>query len=281
MTARRILVTLAVVLLAGVLASCGSGGPGPMGPERTEMVVTLTADGDADVRIRAAAPIASDADLRELAGLMVHAVFRRWLDVRVDGSGHGRPLARAHVDRVYRPGAHPMFRLDATGLPAVLAARGMTAARLRLEAPEVPLRARTDAGAEWSGTAAEWEVGVAGPGPWAEVRLRPRPRLWVFQAVVALVALACLAGALLRPERARTVTRFAGLALLGNTAVVILAVAVHADDAGVAGLASGTMLTACRMLPFVAFLSGVAALVVLVKIVCWRIGADRPPRRRY
>ena len=279
-TARRILLALAVALLAGLLAACGAGGPGPMGPARAEMVVTLNADGDADVRIRAADPVASDAELTELAGRMLSTVFGRPIAVRVDGSGHGYPFARAHVGHVYRPGRRPVLRFDAAGLRAVLAADGLKAARLRLEAPRVPLRARTDSGADWSGTAAEWEVGAGGPEPWAEVELRPRPSLWIFQAVVALVALACLVGALLRGERARTVTRFAALALLGNVAVVILAVAVHADDAGVAGLVSGNALVACRMLPFAAFLSGVAALVVLMKIIFWRIGADRPPRRR-
>ncbi len=281
MTVRRLLLAVTVVLLAVLLASCGSGGPKPMGSDRAEMVISLTADGDADVRIRAASPVDSDAELRRLAQSMLQTVFRRRVTVRVDGSGHGYPFARAHVDGVYRPGGHPVFRLDTLGLRTAMTAYGLTAARLRLQAPEVPLRARTDPGADWSGTAAEWDLGTADQEPWAEVQLRPRPALWILQAVVELVALVCLAGALIRRERSRTVTRFAALALLGNSAAVVLAVGVHADDAGVAGLVEGDTLAACRLLPFVAFLSGFAALVVLVKVICWRIGADRPPRRRY
>src|SRR5690349_11904868 len=183
-TVRRILLALAVVLLAGVLVSCGARGPEPMGRARAEMVVTLTADGDADVRIRAASPIGSDAELEQLAARLVQSVFHKWLAVRVEGSGHGYPFARTHVEDVYRPGGRPVFVLDGSELPAVLGSSGLSAARLRLRAPTVPMRARTDSGADWNGTTAEWEVGAGHPGPWARVELRPRPALWILQAAV-------------------------------------------------------------------------------------------------
>jgi hypothetical protein len=268
----------AAALLMTVLSSCGSSST-PMGPGRMEMVISLTPDGGADVRIKAAEPIASDAQLQDLAAVLVQAVFGGNPDMIVQASGDNYTFARTHVDKAFRTGAHPTYRFDGTELRKILAAHRITGARLRLEAPAVPATARTDGAASWDGGAAEWDLDPAGTVPRAELRMSPRPVLWGVDMTITLAAFGCLAAALLRRERARRVTVLTALSVAGCVTAVGMSFVVRADDAGVAGLVNENGLLIVALLPLVALFVGAGALYLLVRTVVWRYRADRPPRR--
>lgn len=268
----------AAALLTTVLSSCGSSST-PMGPGRMEMVISLTPDGGADVRIRAAEPISSDAQLQDLAAILVQSVFGGNPDMTVQGSGDNYSFARTHVDDAYEPGPHPRYRFDGANLRKILVQHSITGARLRVEAPGVPVSARTDGVASWDGSAAEWNLDQAGPTPWVEFRMSPRPVLWGLQMAIMLVSFGCLAVALLRRERARRVTVLAALSVAGCVTAVGMAFVVRADDAGVAGLLNDNGLLIVALMPLLAFFAGAGALYLLVRTVVWRYRADRPPRR--
>jgi len=242
------------------------------------MIITMTPDGGADVRIRAADGSRSDAELQGLSGQLVQAVFGRRPEVTVQ-AGDVYPLARAHVDGVFRPGPHPTFRFDGTALRAALVARGLPDMVLRLETPSVPERIRTDAGARRDGAAVEWQP-LSGH-PWAELRLRPRPGLWLIQMTVAVVCFGCLAAAFVMRDRIGISAGLAALAACGGGTVAVLALNVRTDDAGVAGLIGRNGLLPCALVPPLAFVAGVAALVVLAKNIRGRISAGRPPGRSH
>src|SRR4051812_50136113 len=73
---RRTGPALVAALLLVLLTGCG-GSRTSDPPGRLDMVISVTPDGDADVRIQSADPNRSDAELQDVSGQLVQAVVRR------------------------------------------------------------------------------------------------------------------------------------------------------------------------------------------------------------
>jgi hypothetical protein len=111
----RRLAAITVVLLAlAVPAGCGGGGAPP--PQRARMVVTVLDDGGAEVDLYAAGRLASDAEVRALAGRIARNLFPSAEEMRVrTRKARGVPFARAEIPRAHRTGRSASLRIDASG----------------------------------------------------------------------------------------------------------------------------------------------------------------------
>ncbi len=268
---RRIGLGLLAGLLLVLLTSCG-GGSASAATGRLELIVSVIPDGGADVRLKEPDGTgATDLSVQDLFTALVDAVFKQRPEVTVQG-GDGYQLARAHVSGVFHPGAHPVIRFDGTGLRAVLVAHSVPDLWLRLELPAVPAQVTTDASGQRQSGVIDWES--ARGRPWAQVRLEPRPGRWLVQMLVSLVCFGSLAAALVLHERVRLMAGLAALATLTGCAAGLLALTVRADDAGVAGVVGRHGLLPAALLPPLAFVAGIAALIMLVRIVRRRPAAD-------
>ncbi|GAA1802091.1 hypothetical protein [Actinomadura chokoriensis] len=256
----RWLTATAVALLAlAVLAGCGGGGAPP--PQRARVDVTVLDDGGAEVDLHAAGRLASDAEVRALAGRIARELFPGARTVRTrTRKGRGIPFARAEVDRAYRTGRKASLRIDTSGALRRLTAKGFEDTALRLRIPPVPATVRTQAGAPAGKRV--WRLREGGPAPVVAVGMRPRPARWC--GAMALPVLGALGVALGFFARRRALALpAAGAAVAAAVLAVVLAAGRQGANLGVAGLLDGTVLEVASVLPLTAVPLGLPAAMLL------------------
>jgi hypothetical protein len=259
---------MAVALLAlAVLAGCGGGGAPP--PQRARVDVTVLDDGGAEVDLHAAGRLASDAEVRALAGRVARELFPAVRTIRISTrKERGIPFARAELDRAYRTGRKVSLRIDASGALRQLTAEGFEDTALKLRIPPVPATVETTTGAP-SGKRA-WRLREGGPAPAVAVAVRPRPARWC--GAMVLPALGALGVALGFFARRRALALPAAAAAVAAAVLaVVLAVGRQGANLGVAGLLDGTALEVASVLPLTAVPLGLPAAMLVATAAVRRV----------
>lgn len=257
--AGRLAVLGVLVLLA--LSACGGGGgralPGAW------LDIAVMPDGGAQVDLRAAGRLRSDAEVRDLAEAAARELFPGAAVRARTVTSRGYPFARAEVTGAYRPGRRVPLRLDTARAWRRLAARGFDEGGVRLWLPSVPatVRPRPPGGA--SGVP-EWAVGRGRPAPVVRVEMRPRPVRWFGAAVLlALVVagIAVSAAARCWPVAAAA----AGVSIVCAVVTVSAAAGRQGDNLGVAGVLGGRALAVASSAPLAGLPLGLVAAALFVR----------------
>ncbi|MFA1545474.1 hypothetical protein [Actinomadura chokoriensis] len=270
MSIRRLAATAVALLALAVLAGCGGGAPPP---QRARVDVTLLDDGGAEVDLRAAGRLSSDAEARALTRRIAQELFPKTEKIRVSTrKGRGVPFNRAEVDRAYRTGRKASLRIDASGALRRLSAKGFEDTAMRLRVPPVPTTVR--AHGDPTGRRA-WRLREDVPAPVLAVEMRPRPARWY--GAMALPALGALGVALGFFARRRVLALPAAvLAVAAAVLAVVLAAGRQGANLGVAGLLSGTALKLASVAPLTALPLGLPAAMLLGTVLFRRLAGPRP-----
>ncbi|GLZ13952.1 hypothetical protein Acsp04_41870 [Actinomadura sp. NBRC 104425] len=249
-----------LVLLA--LSACGGGGgralPGAW------LDIAVMPDGGAQVDLRAAGRLRSDAQVRDLAAAVARELFPGAAAVRVrTATSRSYPFARADVTGAFRPGRTVSLQLDTARAWRRLAAGGFDEGGVRLWLPSVPatVRPRPPGGAS---DAPRWTVGRGRPAPVVRVEMRPRPVRW-FGAAALLVLVAAGVAVSAAARRWPVAVAAAGVAIVCAVVTVSAAAGRQGDNLGVAGVLGGRALAVATGAPLAGLPLGLAAAVLFVR----------------
>ncbi|MEU6036472.1 hypothetical protein ABZ801_13790 [Actinomadura sp. NPDC047616] len=263
MSVRRVgrLLALGVLVL---LALSACGGDGERALPGAWVDIAVMPDGGAQVDLRAAGRLRSDAEVRDLAGAVAREVFPGATGVQVRTvTSRGYPFARADVTGAYRPGRTVPLELDTARAWRRLAARGFDEGGVRLWLPSVPatVRPRPPGG---TADVPEWTVGRGRPAPVVRVVMRPRPALW-FGAAALLVLV--VAGVVVSAAARRWYVAVSAAAVAIVCAVVTVSAAAgrQGDNLGVAGVLGGRALAVAAGAPLAGLPLGLVAVVLFVR----------------